>query len=144
MGPARNIHTALSPAFAIPCHKNPPPPPVASEGMEGTPEARRGRKPKPTALRRTEWLKTRANPLELEAAKARAEMAGLSMADYIRRQCCGAEPELIGRAASEVRTLRRAEEKAPGDFDALVARFAATMPRTNAEHLARREMARGR
>lgn len=54
---------------------------------------RRGRPPRPAALKRSEWLEVRLSPLELEAAKARAEAAGLELSSYVRLQVCGTAPE---------------------------------------------------
>lgn len=110
--------------------------------METAEKPRRGRRPKPAAIRRTEWLRVRITPLEEKAVQARADMAGMNVADYTRSRTCGSEPEAIATRVAEATNQRRAEREAPGDFDALVARYSQTMPRRNAEIAARRELQR--
>lgn len=69
-------------------------------------------------------------------------MAGLTISAYVRRQLVGEEPEATARFAREAQNQRRAEKQAPGDLEVLTAQFARTMPRRNAESLAKRELQR--
>lgn len=73
--------------------------------------------------------------------RERAEASGQNMSEYLRGlalQGVRAEGE---RGKSQ--RQRNAERRAPGDFEALVARYSRTMPRRNAEIAARRELQRG-
>jgi hypothetical protein len=79
--------------------------------------------------------------MELEAMQVRADAEGLSLSAFVRSRCC-VDPEPVARRSREVARLRTAEGTAPGDLEALTQRLSATMPRRNAEHLARRELAR--
>lgn len=144
MGPTANFPTALSHVFAVSLTAKPSALSRTLQTVQTEAKNKGGRPPRPAALKRSVRQVTMLTPLEAEAQKARAQMAGMKVPDYIRQRTCGSEPEELARRSREVRTYRKAEATAPGDFDALVARFAATMPRANAETLAKRELARGR
>lgn len=97
------------------------------------------------AIRRDLWIKCRVNEVELRAAEARSAAEGLGLSEYIRREICGMEPTVAVRA-------RRRKPREPigktgvadgADFDALVERYARTMPRRNAEFLARKRLRQG-
>jgi hypothetical protein len=110
--------------------------------MDAKAKNRPGRPPRPAALKRSEVLRLRLSPLELEALRVRAEVEGMSASAFIRSRCC-VDPGPTARRSREVKTQRKAEAAAPGDFDALVVRYSRTMPRRSAEVLARRELVRG-
>lgn len=104
-----------------------------------------GRPAKPAALKRTEWLKLRLSTLEKEALAARAEAAGLDVSSYVRLQACGAAPEQTARRRQEVERAAKAEQRAPGDLEAIMQRIRAEqpgLPENSVRILARRQMAR--
>lgn len=65
---------------------------------------------------------------------------GLTKAERTRRRRTEA---VKAQATEQQENHEKAERRDPGDFEALVQRYSRTMPRRNAETVARRELARG-
>lgn len=78
-------------------------------------------------------MKCRVNEVEIQMAEARARQEGLGLSEYIRREVCGVTVEAP-------RKPRRVVVAEPEGFEDLVERYARTMPRRNAEFLARRRL----
>lgn len=93
----------------------------------------------PAPIKRGLWIKCRVNEIELAAAEARAKAEGLGVSELIRREVCGMEPPTTRRARRQ-RPVTHEPEPETQDFDVLVERYAATMPRRNAEYLARKKL----
>lgn len=109
---------------------------------------------------KTAIMPIRVTEAEKDLIRERAEACGLTVSDYVRQAAMGvAKPgRQVGRqlrrqaaervmvrerAVAEQANLERSEQRAPGDLEALVDRYSRTMPRRNAEIVARRELARG-
>ena len=109
---------------------------------------------------KTAIMPIRVTQAEKDLIRERAEARGLTVSDYVRQAAMGvAKPgRLAGRqqrrqaaergmvrdrAAAEQANLERSRRVAPGDLEALVERYSRTMPRRNAEIVARRELGRG-
>lgn len=88
-------------------------------------------------MKRTENINLRVTPAEKALIEEKASGAELGTSEWLR---------LVGTMGTKprpaVRTPSLAEVQAPGDFEALVIRYQRTMPRRNAEIVARREMRR--
>lgn len=84
---------------------------------------------------RTENLNIRVSPAEKSLIEANAARAGMSMSAFLRHLVVGPMPSPASDAAPT-------EPAALEDFETLVVRLTATMPRRNAETVARRELGR--
>lgn len=107
---------------------------------------RGGRPPKPAALRRDFWVRSRVNELELAAAQARASAAGLELSEYVRLQVCGAAPEQTAARSREAERQQVAEARAPGDRTAIeeqIRREQPGLPARSVKMLAARRLGRG-
>lgn len=138
--PFPRFSTTVSHTSALCAHKNAETP-ASLQIVPTVAKAKTGRPTKPAALKRSSWLKVRVSEDEKKLVKARAAASGLGVSDYIRGLAILGGPAVVRQAAQD-RTRRKAERQAPGDFEALVARYEQTMPRRNAEIVARRELAR--
>lgn len=121
-------------------------------------KARPTRKTKPAAVRRTEWLKVRASPVEKATIEARAQEAGIGVSEHLRQR--GSEPVsgvgTRGSGASQPRGQGRGEMSPSGSTDSgdgpvsdLEARIEVKMRsngigKRSAEILVKRDMARER
>jgi hypothetical protein len=99
-------------------------------------KAKRGPKPKPAAVKRSEWIRLRVSPVEKATIEARAEEAGEEVSERLRR--IGMEP-VKGKPTLRAETPAA---QARGDFEARVQAMARYMPRQNAETVVRRELAK--
>jgi hypothetical protein len=114
-------------------------------------KTRPGPKVKPAAVRRTEWLKVRCSPVEMETIRARAAEAGTSVSEHVRLRSAepvsGVRAEGLRRSSREARGVGGNSLISPDSGDSFEQRVTAKMrangiPLRSAEILVKREMAR--